>query len=469
MTASASLDLNAEPSTVLIVEDEASSVRLLNNILSESNLNVKLSINMQGSDCLEQAERIGADLILLDLGLPDKHGLHILKELKQKLPDVPVIIITVEDDSDMIVECMKEGAYDYITKPVNTLRTLASVRHALSERKQFLYIQQLRYPPSSSCVEEPEQGEVQTHSPAMVGILSYAQKISKTNSPILVCGETGSGKDNMAQTLHRLSGRKGKLVKVNIAGMNAGMLQNVFLGNTDSVLLLEGFSKPLTELGEDDSLYLDEVDAIPAETQALLLRIINLNQSTGSNSEERFRAGLFFSARPDRLENIESGLFYMIDSHRIELPPLRKRRQDIPIFFYHFLEQEAKKLKTSVPKIQSEVFTKLNAYPFPGNIRELKNMVSDLMIRHDDTKEWGMREISPYLYSDRGRTKIVRGRIDLDLGEDDRLPTLNEGIEQLIEKAMNRTKGNMSQAASILGMTRQALNYRLKRKSRKKA
>ena len=326
----------------------------------------------------------------------------------------------------------------------------------------------------------PEHPEVfsgiVTQDPAMYSIFHQVESIAVTGQPVLITGETGVGKEKIAEAIHQLSGRLGEFVPVNIAGLDDLMFSDTFFGHRRGAFTgADSARHGLIEQASDGTLFLDEIGDLGMESQTKLLRFLqdgeyrHLGEDAPIGSNVRIVA-----ATNQTIEsltgsgNFRSDLYYRLETHHIHLPPLRERKGDIPLLVSHFLKRAAEALGKKIPVPPPELFTLLSTYHFPGNIRELEGMVNDAVGRHrggvlsTESFREKIDEQTSILHGDTvpraGEVSVVDGLSSLH-----KLPKLKEMEELLIAEALKRADGNQTIAAQLLSISRKALNNRLNR------
>jgi DNA-binding NtrC family response regulator len=462
---------------VLIVDDEDHFLNSAELILASNGITNARTCN-NSKDALSLIEKEIFSLVTLDINMPYLSGTELLTKIKERTPETPVIMITAINDVDKAVNCIKAGAFDYIVKPVDDSRLTTTIRRGLNlseirdenkKLKQYLLEDKLHYPEAFS--------KIITQSQPMLAILKYIEAIAKTPLPVLITGETGTGKELIAESIHKISGRAGELVKVNIAGVDDMFFSDTLFGHkkgafTNAELERNG----LIEKASDGTLFLDEIGDLNMESQVKLLRLLqdNTYYQLGSDTIKSTNARVIVATNRTSKELSEGSkfrkdLYYRLMTHHINIPGLAERKADIPILTEHFLEKAAKELGKKKPTPPKALFTLLENYNFPGNIRELEAMVYDAVNLH----EKGILSL-----------RTFKNKTGLSLNDNsypepnseseqsiafptDKLPTLNETEWSLIEEALKRTKGNQSLAAGLLGITRRALNNRLQRSKKK--
>lgn len=322
--------------------------------------------------------------------------------------------------------------------------------------------------------------DIVTRDSVMYGIFSHIEAIAPSSWPVLITGETGTGKELIAQAVHKASGRRGAFVAVNAAGIDDNLFSDMLFGHKNGAFTgADQDRSGLIEQAAGGTLFLDEIGDLSVLAQTKLLRLIQENSfyPVGSDKAVTCDTRIVTATNLNLQLAVEQGrfrkdLFYRLETHSIRLPSLRERREDIPLLVEHFLVKAAPGLnRRSVPRVSSEVMSLLETYDFPGNVRELESLVTDLLARSKNTLSVQLlRELIGYRQDYFDDFEQRSHRVHCPLREfcfKDSFPTLKEVNEFLISKAMEKTKGNQTAAASLLGMTRRALNNRLRRASEK--
>jgi len=413
-------------------------------------------------------------IIILDLMMPHVSGLDLLPVLIREFPHIPVIVMTSSDDIDTAVSCIKTGAVDYLTKPLEVERLLLSVENALHINELSCENRNLRKYLLNDHLEHPAAFDaIITLSKKMRSIFQYIEVIAKSDQPILVTGETGVGKELIARAIGALSGRKGAFVTVNAAGLDENMFSDTLFGHKKGAFT--GADQPREGLicaAAGGTLFLDEIGDLNETSQIKLLRLIQEQEfyPVGSDVLKKTDARLIVATNRDistliAANKFRKDLYYRLCAHHIQIPPLRERREDISFLLDHFLEKASKSLNKPKPIPTREVVALLSTYHFEGNVRELHAMVSDAVARYHS----GMltRECFAGLTSnDNTQTNrellMTSKEVDEVLyGFFGRFPTIKEMEEYLTSSAMNLTSGNQRSAAQLLGIARQTLSKRL--------
>ncbi|RPI02690.1 MAG: sigma-54-dependent Fis family transcriptional regulator [Calditrichaeota bacterium] len=414
-------------------------------------------------------------MIALDLNMPFISGRQLLPKIVRNHPGIPVIVITAVNEVDAAVEAMKNGAFDYLLKPVDDSRLLTAVRRSLEmgevraenvKLKEYLLSRKLKHPELFASII--------TMSPMMHAIFQYVEAIARTSLPVLITGETGSGKELIARSIHDLSERRGEFVAENVAGLDDHLFSDTLFGHKRGAFTGADRDRPgLIERASGGTLFLDEIGDLAVETQVKLLRLLQEKQfyPLGSDMPKLSDARIVVATLQNLEELAKNGtfrkdLYYRLQSHHIHLPPLRERKEDIPLLVNHFLEKAAAELIKKIPAFPKELLILLKNYSFPGNIRELEGMIFDALSRHQS----GILALEPFrekigIKSSQmlpSTQEVELNGFDLVFG--DPLPNLKQVEELLIAEALRRADDNQTIAAQLLGLTRRALNNRLQRR-----
>jgi DNA-binding NtrC family response regulator len=415
-------------------------------------------------------------LVLIDINIPDIPGIDLLKSLKYKFPQVPIVIITSVDEVETAVECMKIGAFDYLTKPLERDRFISAVKRTMEMNTLRKEVNALRYSLLTGKIRDKAAfSSIVTQSRKMFAIFQYVEAIAQSHEPILITGETGVGKELIARAIHDLSNLKGDFIAVNIAGLDDSVISDTLFGHKKGAYTGADYDRQgMIVKASDGTLFLDEIGDMSHNTQTKLLRLLQDGEYYPLGSDEHLKnsARVIVATNHDIEKLIFEGkfrvdLYYRLRTHHLHVPPLRERKGDIPLLFNHFLEKTCQSLKKKKPSIPTELFTLLSTYHFPGNVRELQAMVTDAVTRHKAR----MLSMESFMEAIKEQTLTIPVS-DSSYEEDDEgcllemfghFPTLKEMEQYLISKALKMSEGNQGIAASMLGITRQALNRRLRR------
>jgi len=414
-------------------------------------------------------------VLLLDLFMPHVSGQELLPRIAESHPEIPIIIFTAANELETAVACMRAGATDYMVKPVESSRMVAVVRRVIELRELREDYSALRHRMMSEELQHPEAfAEFVTNNSQMKLIFRYVETIARTQRPVLITGETGVGKELVARIIHQISGRPGEFVALNAAGLDDNMFSDTLFGHTRGAYTgaLEARSG-LTERAAAGTLFLDEIGDLGPATQVKLLRLLQEREyfPLGADVPKQTDARVVAATHSDIDALKESGsfrkdLYYRLDTHRVHLPPLRERADDLPLLLDHFLQEAARSLGKEKPTPPRELLVLLGTYSFPGNVRELQSMVFDAVSRHT-SRQLSMDAFKERMHEDHPRVvgsgPPVQGAQPEPFGDWEMLPTLKQAAELLIAEAMRRAQNNQAIAARLLGISRPALNRRLRR------
>ena len=452
---------------VLLIEDDPIALRVMTAILRNGYQVVPLADPRQLSQLLA-AQHI--DVVLLDLNLPHVSGESLLPMLAHDHPELPVIVVTGTGDATTAVRLVKHGAFDYLVKPVDPKALQAAVSRAV----QFRTANQDMGDQASlrESLEKPDVfASFATASRTMYRIFQYVEAVGQSANPVLITGETGTGKELIAHAIHACSNRKGEFVACNIGGLDDALFSDTLFGHRKgSFTGATGERGGLVEKASGGTLFLDEVGDLPIASQVKLLRLLQEAEymPVGSDQVERAEIRVVAATSLDLEARITDGrfrrdLYYRLCGHRIHLPPLRERPEDIPVLIAHFCERSAKALGLNQAKIPPAVLDLTSTYPFPGNVRELQALVHDAVSR----SRLGTISVEPFR-----RLSAQTGTAGLPppvLSFPARLPTIEEAVDQLVNEALRRTVNNQAAAARLLNITRQAMSQRLKSRKARQA
>lgn len=457
---------------VMLVDDEAQALTSFEVTLRSAGINHFICCG-DSREVMPVLGRQEIEIMLLDLWMPHVSGEELLRQITADYPDVPVVIVTGADDVETAVKCMKQGARDYIVKPVEKNRLVSSVKRGIELRELHRENQLLKARILSDRLSWPEAfADIVTLSPSMRSIFQYTEAVAVSPRPVLITGETGVGKELVARALHVLSGRKGAFVPVNVAGLDDHVFADTLFGHKKGAFTGAMEGRPgLLEQAASGTLFLDEIGDLSAVCQVKLLRLLQEGEylPLGSDIAKRSDARIVVATNQDLEAARNSGrfrkdLYYRIYGHHIHLPPLRDRREDLSVLLDHFLEKAAAGLGKKKPTPPDELIKLLAVYHFPGNVRELESMVYNAVSLHASGK-LSMDAFKAEIFKNQpalaGDLMEKAAESEGQLAFPERLPTLKQIEQLLVDEALRRADGNQSIAARMLGITRQALNKRL--------
>lgn len=447
---------------ILIVDDEPQILVAVETTLRMAGMDNIIAIS-DSRDVIRQMERTIPCLMILDLNMPHINGGRLLKIVRKTYPRIPVIVLTGDVDVATAVKCMKIGAMDYVVKPVEEDRLLAAVKQALAYGDLENKFQDSPASDLFSQIKNPKAfAHIITQDEKMHSIFHYIEAIAPSSQPVLIFGETGVGKELIAQSIHALSQSKGKLIVVNVAGLDDNVFSDTLFGHVPGAFTgAEKTRQGLIEQAAGGTLLLDEIGDLALTSQIKLLRLLQEREylPLGSDKTRHSDARIIASTNLDLWALEKKGIFrkdliYRLSTHTLTLPPLRDRLLDLPLLLDRFICQAADELDKPIPELPKILIEQMETYPFKGNIRELKSMVYDAISRYSKGP------ITADLFKGIDTFRSDPGSKDDQFRS---LPTLKEASQELVEKAMKQTRGNQSAAAVILGISQQALSKRLQK------
>ena len=440
--------------TILIVEDEAKMRRLL-----ELNLGEDGFTTLSGGDAetgLKMLRESTVDLVLTDLKLPGMSGLEFLQAVKRQNSALPVIVMTAFGTVETAVEAMKAGASDYVLKPFSLAEMRMVVRKELDVRKLREENRSLR----EALGKQYSHPNIVARSPKMQEVLATVERVATTNSTVLLGGESGVGKDLIARAIHEKSRRvSGPFIKINSTAIPENLLESELFGFEKGAFTGANVSKPgKFELADKGTLFLDEIGDVPPATQVKLLRVLQEREfeRLGGTKTIKVDVRLIAATNRDLREALEQGtfredLYYRLNVVPIDIAPLRQRKQDIPDLVNLFISRFSGDSGKPVESISPEALQILMSYHWPGNVRELQNIIERACAL---TRGSVLEPADVHL--DERPARAISGSGFLPDGM-----TLESWEEEMIREALRRANGNKSQAARLLGLSRNALRYRL--------
>ncbi len=449
---------------ILIVDDSEDILITLTSLFQEAGLTNIISCH----DSREVMNIISSNqisVLILDLMMPYVSGEDILKNISINYPDIPVIVLTGSQDIQTAVRCMKTGAFDYVIKKFDIDRLISSVTHALKIRELRQENTSLKQHIMTQSLQKPKAfAQIKTKSKTMLSIFQCIESIALTSHPVLITGETGTGKELFAQAVHDVSGRTGKMINVNVAGFDDNVFSDTLFGHAKGAFTgADTIRGGLAEQAAGGTLFIDEIGDLSLPSQVKLLRFIQNGEylPLGSDKLKRSNARIIAATNRDlyklHTENkFRNDLMYRLKTHSFNIPPLRERKGDIPILVNYFVEKEAEELGRKKLKIPAMLIPLLETYSFPGNVRELEAMIFDAVSRAQ-TGSLPLDLIKPA-----EQIRPING-MNFYAGLKE-LPTIKETTDWLVDEAVKRALGNQSVAARTLGITQPALSSRMKKK-----
>jgi DNA-binding NtrC family response regulator len=413
-------------------------------------------------------------VIVLDLTMPHLCGQALLERVAADHPDVPVILLTATSDLETAVQCMQAGALDYLVKPVEENHMLSSVKRALEIRAMRTELLALKQCVLTDARHQREAfADIVTRDKAMGAVFRYVEAVAPSPYPVLITGETGTGKELVARALHRLSARTGEFVAVNVAGLDDTMFSDTLLGHTKGAYT--GADRPregLITTAAEGTLFLDEIGDLAMASQVKLLRLLQdgAYHPLGADRPRQSRARIVVATNCDVLQGVSGGtfrkdLYYRLRTHHLQLPPLRERTDDLPLLVAHFAEKAARALGKPPPMAPLALHQLLKSYCFPGNLRieaHGRGCGSPPAGPHTVAGELQGCDVRQGLLNQRTDRATHRRRSPAFPGTALKIKEADELL--LAEACAGGWQSGV--AAAMLGITRQAVNQRLLRRGR---
>ena len=467
-------DFSTNP--IMLVDDESDALSLLKSFLCHDGFSNVITFD-DSLQALEYFKNEELALVVIDLRMPKLHGRNLLESFSELKPYIPVIVVTAESHIESAIDCMKTGAVDYLTKPISINRFISSVKRALELRCLNENIMRLDKACDDNCISLASKiPSIITRSSEMLTLLRYVEVVSKSRQPVLISGETGVGKELVARAVHTLSGLKGGFVSINIAGLDDQMFSDTLFGHsrgafTGAVKNRDG----LIMKAANGTIFLDEIGDLNEISQIKLLRLLQENEyyPLGSDNPLKSSARLVVATNKNLRQCMNEGkfrkdLYYRLCIHQVAIPPLCKRPDDIPLLLDHFIGQAAKAMGKSTLSYPKELVDFLVTYRFPGNIRELQSIVHDFVSR-STTSRLSTTLLKKIIAQQQDPAACLMepgnslASLDVNGITFPSFPTLKYAETFLIDRALEVANNNQGTAARMLGITRQALNNRLRR------
>jgi two-component system response regulator PilR (NtrC family) len=451
---------------VLVVDDEPSIREFLQIMLKREKMIVETASN--GREALKILENKPIDLVITDLQMPEMSGLELLGKIKEKDPKALVMMITAFGSTDSAVEAMKLGAFDYLTKPFKIDDVTVRITRALENRVLVRDVARLR----EALGEKYSFSNIVGASDPMQKVFDVIRRVAPSDSGVLILGDSGTGKELVAKAMHFNSARKdGPFVAVNCGAIPENLIESELFGHVKGAFTgAVNDKKGYFEVADGGTLFLDEVGEMPLPLQAILLRALQEGTFNPVGSTDSHHASVRVVAATNkdleeevRAKNFREDLYFRLNVIQIRVPPLRERRDDIPMLVDHFVQSFAEKFGKTVKTVPTSTRELLKAYSWPGNVRELENVVERMIALESgdallpDSLPAHIREPLKPRFETLGKEiawNVAGVKIDDILGNIER---------EFLVKALDQAKGARKDAARLLGITMRSLRYRLEK------
>jgi DNA-binding NtrC family response regulator len=444
------------PTRVLVVDDEQSVAQIIARMAEQLGHHAEIASSVD--EALQQLAQSPFDVVLTDLRMPGRDGVELLQCVRNESPDLPVVVITGQATIDSAMEAIKGGAYDYLAKPLQLDMLGALLRRAIEKKRMAEEVRHLQREIRRQTLVEDIVGK----SPQMLEVYKTLQRVAPSRTSVLVLGESGTGKELIARKLHERSPRNAqRFIPVNVSAIPEGLLESELFGHVRGAFT--GASTTRRGLFDEahlGTLFLDEIGDLSLPLQAKLLRVIQEHRlkPVGGNEEHEVDVRLVGATHRDLEDMVRRGLFredlyYRLNVVSISLPPLRERREDIPMLVEHFLRKLERETAKAAPAISLEAARMLEAYSWPGNVRELENVVERAVLL--STHGVITPDTLPPRVAAAGSGAPESGFVRLDAM-----------IEHYVERILEHTSGNRTRAAQILGISRRTLHRMAERRRR---
>ncbi len=447
---------------ILAIDDDQAVLNYLNIMLLQTGT-YEVSTLVNSSKAFSELKNNNYDLLLLDMDMPDVSGLDILKHIKEKNIDIETIVLTGVEDVELAVSAMKLGAFDYLTKPVDNDQLLKIIKTVLENRRDNSAMEAEIKVSREHLQFKDAFKDIITQNEEMIRVFQMVEKMAQPDNSILIWGESGSGKELIAKAIHQISKRRNE----NFVAVNAGTFANElfsseFFGHNKGAFTgASSAKKGFLEEADKGTLFLDEIGELALPIQVKLLRVLQEGEffRLGSTKNQKVDVRILAATNKDLLSEMKKGnfrkdLFYRLNMSSVYLIPLRERKGDIPLLCQHFLKKFNEQNQKNIQKISEAAMRLLNQYDYPGNVRELMNIINSAIII-ESGNELHKKSLPHYF--------LENSSFKEDAATGLPLKALSEIEKDQIKNVLQHTRGNKTQAAKILGISRVNLLAKIKK------
>jgi len=442
--------------TIMVVDDDYHSLKAVSKALTKAGYHtIKAETGQEGLELLNKNE---VNLIITDLKMPEVDGVTLLEAAKNKNPNIAIIVMTGYGTVDSAVEAMKKGAYDYLSKPINLGELKLQIQRALEKQQLIVEVEYLK----QRLDRKIELNSLVGKSAKMKQICEFIEQVAPTRSTVLIQGESGTGKELIAKAIHSLSPRSEQpFVALSCVALAENLLETELFGHEKGAFTgAVNMRKGAFEAADKGTLFLDEIGEMSLSSQAKLLRVIEEREFSrvGSHTPIKCNIRIIAATNKDLEQSVvnkrfREDLFYRLKVVTINLPPLRERKEDIPLLVYNFLQQFSNENQKNVQSISQEAMDEIIRYNWPGNVRELKNCLENIVIMN---KKESIE--LPDIPEEIRESNLQARRIDIKVGL-----TFDEIEKKALQETLSYTNNNKTKAAAILNIGLRTLQRKIQK------
>jgi two-component system response regulator PilR (NtrC family) len=450
---------------ILIVDDERSLCEFLEIFLSKEGYNVTTCPGGEEAVALAASTEEEFDLVLTDLMMPNVGGIEVLAAFKERFPDIQVLVMTAYATADTAISAMKKGAYDYVQKPFKVDEIKLLLEKALHQRRLLIENRALR----AEVHRKYSFHNIIGRSLAMHDVFELIRRVADTRTSVLITGESGTGKELIARAIHHNSSRKdADLITVNCGAIPENLMESELFGHMKGAFTGAHINKEgMFQAANGGSLFLDEVGEMPMQLQVKLLRALQERaiRPVGATIELPVDVRIIAATNQNLEEAVKSGqfredLYYRLNVIRVAMPPLRERHEDIPLIAQHFVARFSEEMGKSIQGFESQALEVLTSYDYPGNVRELENIV-ERAITFETSDMIRAESLPPQVLGTDPNEKAMKTLGTLPPGGLNLDELLGSIEKKLLEQALRRTGDNRTEAAKLLGISFRSIRYKL--------